>query len=186
CDLRSPRLRRGLLLGGLAAWGAFSFLSGWVVGAAGGEEVVLTSQVMARQSVDGAPFGWGDPWPGVAGLFLDGPHDDTTIEVLASGGFAAAVVGLCLHVGQVGRWMLAPLAAVGSMALTVYSLQIVAIWHWDLLGSTTNGPLLAMVLVTLAAATAWRFLLGRGPLERLVGAVSARAAGPPERPERRS
>ncbi|MFD6135998.1 heparan-alpha-glucosaminide N-acetyltransferase domain-containing protein [Isoptericola sp. NPDC056618] len=182
CDLRSPRLRRGLLLGGLAAWGAFSFLSGAVVGAAGGEEVVLTSQVMARQSVDTTPFAWGDPWPGVAGLFLDGPHDDTTIEVLASGGFAAAVVGLCLYVGRVGRWVLAPLAAVGSMALTVYSLQIVAVWHWDLLGSTTNGPLLVMVLVTLAAATAWRFLLGRGPLERLVGAVSDRAAGPPPGP----
>ncbi|MFC7879061.1 heparan-alpha-glucosaminide N-acetyltransferase domain-containing protein [Isoptericola sp. NPDC057391] len=178
CDLRSPRLRRGLLLGGLAAWAAFSVLSGVLVGRAGGEEAVA-EQVMARQSVDGAPFPWDSPWPGAAGLLLDGPHDDTTIEVLASGGFAAAVVGLCLYAGRVGRWALAPLAAVGSMALTVYSLQIVAIWHWDLLGSTTNGPLLVMVLVTLAAATAWRFLLGRGPLERLVGAVSDRAVGPP-------
>ncbi|SKC65907.1 heparan-alpha-glucosaminide N-acetyltransferase domain-containing protein [Krasilnikoviella flava] len=178
CDLRSPRLRQGLLLGGLAAWCGFSLLSGTVVGAAGGEEAVL-GQVMAWQSVDGAPFAWDDPWPGVAGLFLDGPHDDTTIEVLASGGFAAAVVGLCLYVGRVGRWVLAPLAAVGSMALTVYALQIVAIWHGDLLGSTTNGPLVVMVLVTLAAATAWRFLLGRGPVERLVGTVSERAAGPP-------
>jgi len=178
CDLRSDRLRTGLVVGGLAAWAVFSVLSAAAVGAAGGEEVVRT-EVASRQSVDGAPFAWDSPWPGVAGLLLAGPHDDTTLEVLASGGFAVAVVGLCLHVGRVGRWVLAPLAAVGSMALTVYSVQIVAIWRWDLLGSTTNGPLLAMVLVTLAAATAWRFLLGRGPLERLVGAVSDRAAGPP-------
>ncbi|MFE7408593.1 heparan-alpha-glucosaminide N-acetyltransferase domain-containing protein [Isoptericola sp. NPDC057559] len=178
CDLRSPRLRRGLLAGGLAAWGAFSLLSGALVGAAGGDEVVR-GLTLARQSVDTVPFAWDDPWPGVAGLFLGGPHDDTTLEVLTSGGFAVAVVGLCLHVGRVGRWVLAPLAAVGSMALTVYSLQIVAIWHWDLLGSTTNGPLLVLVLVTLVAATAWRFLLGRGPLERAVGAVSDRVAAPP-------
>jgi uncharacterized protein len=45
-----------------------------------------------------------------------------------------------------------------------------------------------MVLVTLAAATAWRFLLGRGPLERLVGAVADRTAqqitAPPEKRSR--
>jgi uncharacterized protein len=178
CDLRSPRLRSALLLGGLVAWSVFSLLSGWLVGAAGGQEAVV-AQRDAASSVDGATFAWDDPWPDPAGLLLAGPHDDTTLEAFASGGFAVAVVGLCLHVGRVGRWVLAPLAAVGSMALTVYSLQIVAIWHWDLVGSTTNGPLVVLVLVTLAAATAWRFLLGRGPLERLVGRVADRAAGRP-------
>ncbi|MFC8598356.1 heparan-alpha-glucosaminide N-acetyltransferase domain-containing protein [Isoptericola sp. NPDC057191] len=178
CDLRSARLRTGLLLGGLAAWSVFTLLSGWFVAAAGGQAAV-EAQRDATSSVDGATFAWHDPWPGPAGLLLAGPHDDTTFEALASGGFAVAVVGLCLHVGRVGRWVLAPLAAVGSMALTVYALQIVAIWRWELLGATTNGPLLVLVLVTLGAATLWRFLVGRGPVERLVGRVAERAAGTP-------
>ncbi|MCK9795990.1 heparan-alpha-glucosaminide N-acetyltransferase domain-containing protein [Isoptericola sp. 4D.3] len=175
CDLRSERLRTGLLVGGLAAWAVLSVASGALTDVAGGQDAVV-AQRDATTSTGGATFAWDDPWPDPAGLLLAGPHDDTTFEAFASGGFAVAVVGLCLHVGRLGRWVLAPLAAVGSMALTVYSLQIVAIWHWDLLGSTTNGPLVVLVLVTLAAATVWRFLLGRGPVERLVSAVADRAA----------
>ncbi|MFI2366189.1 heparan-alpha-glucosaminide N-acetyltransferase domain-containing protein [Promicromonospora sp. NPDC019610] len=73
-----------------------------------------------------------------------------------------------------------PLAAVGALALTVYSLQIVTIWwwtrtYWDLLDPATNTPLGWMVLVTLVVATLWRALLGRGPLERLFGWVARRA-----------
>ncbi|WP_285107210.1 heparan-alpha-glucosaminide N-acetyltransferase domain-containing protein [Promicromonospora sp. MEB111] len=73
-----------------------------------------------------------------------------------------------------------PLAAVGALALTVYSLQIVTIWwwtrtYWDLLDPATNTPLGWMVLVTLVVATLWRALLGRGPLERLFGWVARKS-----------
>lgn len=176
CDLRSPRLRHGLLIGGLAAVAVAGIVSERLVAAAGGAEAIDLQVTTTSSLLGTTPFAWDDPWPAAAYLVQAGPHHDTAFEAIGSGGFAIAVVGLCLYVGRVGRWVLAPLAATGAMALTVYSLQIVAIWHWDLLESTSNGPLVLLVVVTLVAATAWRFLLGRGPLERLFAAISDRAA----------
>ncbi|MFV2143449.1 heparan-alpha-glucosaminide N-acetyltransferase domain-containing protein [Isoptericola sp. G70] len=154
CDLRSARLRGRMVTGGLAAT---------AVG-------YLASSSLAVEFDPGSAAGY---------LVRSGPHDDTFFEVVGSGGFALTVLGLCLYAGRIGSVVLAPLAAVGSMALTVYSLQIVAIWRWDLVEATTNGPLTALVLVTLVAASAWRALLGRGPLERAITGVARRTAPPP-------
>ncbi|WP_277211838.1 heparan-alpha-glucosaminide N-acetyltransferase domain-containing protein [Isoptericola croceus] len=154
CDLRSRRLQGWLVRGGLAATAVGYLASSWLL-----------------DRLDQQSAAWA--------LARSGPHDDTFFEVLGSGGFALTVLALCLYAGRLGAIVLAPLAAVGSMALTVYSLQIVAIWRWDLVGSTTNGPLAVMILVTLVAATAWRALLGRGPLERAIGGAALRAAPRP-------
>ncbi|MEG3616778.1 heparan-alpha-glucosaminide N-acetyltransferase domain-containing protein [Isoptericola haloaureus] len=177
CDLSSARLRRGLVLGGLGAVVVGNLLSAEVVDRFGGPTAVR--EQVESTSVPG--WAWGDPWPTAAYLALPGPHEESWLEVLATGGFALAVLGLCLAVGGVGAWVLSPLAAVGSLALTVYSLQIVAIWHGDLIDAETNGPLLAMIGVSLLAATLWRLWLGRGPLERLFTAVARRTAPPPPR-----
>ncbi|WP_344250713.1 heparan-alpha-glucosaminide N-acetyltransferase domain-containing protein [Isoptericola hypogeus] len=176
CDLRSPRLRTGLLLGGLTAAALAGMVSERLVTAAGGVQPIEDQVMTTSSTFVSEPHPWSAPWPAAEHLLLAGPHHDTAFEAIGSGGFAVAVVGLCLYVGRVGRWALAPLAAAGAMALTVYSVQIVAIWRWELLESETNGPLALMVVVTLVAATAWRFLLGRGPLERLIGTVADRAA----------
>jgi hypothetical protein len=204
CDLRSPVLHLGLVAGGFGLAALSSLASATLVADAGGAEAIATQvAVTSAESVVPAPT-WSDPWPPLAGLFLEGPHDDTMFEALGSGGFALGVLGLCLLVGtglhgtgaswpaRALRWVLlvvvTPLAAVGALALTVYSVQIVTIWwwtrtYWDLLEPTTNEPLGWMVLITLLAATVWRALLGRGPLERLFGRV-ARKIFPtvPDRP----
>lgn len=80
--------------------------------------------------------------------------------------------------------VLAPLAAVGSMALTVYCLQVLAIWAWEdqLMSATGNGELALLVVASLVFATVWRWALGRGPLERFVGWVAGRAASIPAAP----
>lgn len=201
CDLRSPTLHLGLVAGGFGMAALSSVASAVLVADAGGrlaidEQLAMTS----AGSVVPAPA-WSDPWPPVSGLYLEGPHDDTMFEALGSGGFALGVLGLCLLVGlavrggaagpggpagwigRVLRWVAlvaaTPLAAVGALALTVYSLQIAVIWwwtrtYWDLLDPPTNEPLGWMVLITLAAATLWRALLGRGPLERLFATVTRR------------
>lgn len=102
------------------------------------------------------------------------------------GGAAGGSRGPAGWLARVVRWVLlvavTPLAAVGALALTVYSVQIVTIWwwtrtYWDLLDPATNEPLGWMVLITLAVATLWRALFGRGPLERLFG-WAARTAFP--------
>ncbi len=180
-DLTSERLRSVMVVGGLTAAAVGALVSERLVAAAGGQRALEEQVEATSESFGGLADPWSAPWPTGEYLFLAGPHHDTTLEVVGSGGFAVAVLGLCLFAGPVGSRVLAPLAAVGAMALTVYSLQIVAIWHWDLLGSETNGPLAVMVVVTLVAATLWRFFLGRGPLERFFAHVAARAVPAPPR-----
>ena len=109
-------------------------------------------------------------------------HSGGLAEVVGSGAFAMAVIGLCLLAAQGGRWLralLTPLAAVGSMALTAYTVHIVALWrvgdaYWEQTGLQLLVP---FVEITLIACTLWRFFLGRGPLERLLTWVSWKAAG---------
>lgn len=98
-------------------------------------------------------------------------HSSSVVDVVATAGVAVAVTALCtLLVDGRGRTVARiayPLAAVGSMPLTVYAGHLVVIaalseypesgtaWAWFAVGS-------------LLFAVVWRAFLGRGPLERLV------------------
>lgn len=207
CDLRSPTLRLGLVAGGFGLAAVSSLASSALVAGAGGIDAIDRLLGMTLTQYLAEPPAWSDPWPPLAGLYLEGPHNDTMFEALGSGGFALGVLGLCLLVGarggtggtagadgggarqvvrRVALVVTAPLAAVGAMALTVYSAQIVIIWWWtrsgvDLLTSPSNGPLGVMVLSALAAATLWRALFGRGPLERVFARITRTAFPAPER-----
>ena len=121
------------------------------------------------------------------------PHSGGTMEVLGSGGFALAVVGLLVLVGRWLRYALLPIAAVGMMPLTAYTAHVVVIWLLSGPGGWNSDPALFWWLAggVLACCTAWALLVGRGPLERLTGYVSrglaavtpgAIAAGPTETP----
>ena len=125
-------------------------------------------------------------------------HSDGLLEVFGSGGFAIAVLGICLllcrpwwrgaGLGPIG-WIALPLRAVGSMPLSAYAGQIVAWWLLQpepLAGESDLGafrdldPFLPFVAWTIIACTAWALLVGRGPLEWAVDAAS-RLAGRRER-----
>ena len=56
------------------------------------------------------------------------PHSSGLLEVVGSGGFALAVIGLCLLLCRtLLTWVVLPLRAVGAMPLTAYTAQLV-IW----------------------------------------------------------
>ncbi|WP_193311521.1 DUF418 domain-containing protein [Georgenia satyanarayanai] len=109
-----------------------------------------------------------------AQLVRSDPHSDATLELLGNAGVTLAVLGVLLAVttlppvARVARVLLQPLAATGAMALTAYSLHIVAIailgndvvWYPE-----SNAVLAWFVVVTLVVCTLWTRLLGRGPLE---------------------
>ncbi|OCI31922.1 heparan-alpha-glucosaminide N-acetyltransferase domain-containing protein [Oerskovia enterophila] len=193
-DLASRRLQVSLLGGGLvtsfAAYMASALVTGsWLTAVlAGSGPTALIEQQAADASgiYQPEPLPWSAPLPTPEYLWLAGPHTNTTLEVLGSGGFALAVLGLCLLLGSSRAVLrvLAPLAAVGSMALTVYCLQVLAIWAWEdqLMSATGNGELALLVVASLVFATVWRWALGRGPLERFVGWVAGRAASIPAAP----
>lgn len=106
------------------------------------------------------------------------PHADTAPEVLGNLGVSLSVLGLALLAGRAAPRLLAPLAATGALALTAYTGQVVAIAALGpgVVHDARNTVLVAFVLVTVLAATAWRAALGRGPLERALHAWSTAVA----------
>lgn len=115
-------------------------------------------------------------------------HSGTPAEVLGSGGVAIAVIGVLLWLtspervgfGRVVRAIAWPLGATGSMALTVYTLQILTLSIFVVLRDESGGQvqypgwplLIGMTLASLLFASVWRATLGKGPLERLLAFVS--------------
>jgi uncharacterized membrane protein len=102
-------------------------------------------------------------------------HSSGLLEVIGSGGFALAVIGLCLLACRtVLRWVVLPLRAVGSMPLTAYTAQLV-VWAivaaavlgdtGDLSGFRDLDPFWPLTLGIIAGCTLWAVLIGRGPLE---------------------
>ncbi|KZX21075.1 uncharacterized protein DUF418 [Rathayibacter tanaceti] len=110
------------------------------------------------------------PASAVATLTDVEPHSGGTLEIIGSAGLGAAVLGLCLLVSRPVRWLLLPVAALGSMPLTSYSAHVVAILvaggldTWLVEG---NAFWLVLSAALLAATTLWAVFLGAGPLERL-------------------
>jgi uncharacterized membrane protein YeiB len=165
-DLGSRRVRATLLATG-AGLTALGYGAGWV-----------TTQWWAAGRISEGPWEgaerpgqWDSAW-----LSGAAPHSGTTFEIVGSVGFALMIIAVCLVLAERLPTVTFPLAAVGSMALSVYTAQVVAI---SIIGADNedNRPWLTFVLVTLLLATLWRLTLGRGPLERLLTWSSTRAAG---------
>lgn len=108
-------------------------------------------------------------------------HSAGLWEVIGSGGFAIATIGLCLLLCRTPvRWLAIPLRAVGSMPLTAYVLQLV-VWAFvalavlgdtsDLWGIRALGLFGPLTLGLVVGCTAWALTVGRGPLEALTDAV---------------
>ena len=153
-DLRSGRLRGRLLVTGVVLA---------VVGYGGG--------------VVGTALAAGQPASVLAFLSVE-PHADSTVEVTGNIGVALVVLVACLWAGD--RWprVVAPLAATGALALTAYCTHIVVIAFLgpEVVRQPRVGVHIAFLVVTVVLATAWRSLLGRGPLERGLHEVSTRVA----------
>ncbi|AEI12854.1 hypothetical protein Celgi_2354 [Cellulomonas gilvus ATCC 13127] len=136
-----------------------------------------------RTAVVGAALGvvgYGGGW--VAQQVLPGsvltstaPHSSSTFEVVGNTGVALLVVALAVGLAPRAPHLAAPVAAVGALAFTAYTVHVVAI---ALLGDhvvwqPTTAVWLAFLLTTTALCWAWRATLGRGPLERGMHALSA-------------
>ncbi|WNB84674.1 DUF418 domain-containing protein [Cellulomonas sp. ATA003] len=153
-DLRSARLRGRLLVTGVVLG---------VVGYGGG---LLATGLAAGQASE------------VLTLTSIEPHADTTFEVTGNTGVALVVLVGCLALADRLPRLLAPLAATGALALTAYCVHIVVIAFLgaDVVREPRVGVHVAFLVVTVVLATAWRAVLGRGPLERGLHEVSTRVA----------
>ncbi|MEU4640083.1 heparan-alpha-glucosaminide N-acetyltransferase domain-containing protein [Micromonospora sp. NPDC023814] len=122
-------------------------------------------------------------------LAVDAPHTSTPLDLLGTIGSAVAVLAAMLLLGHVARRaasvLLVPLAAAGSMTLTLYTAHIVFI-NSELDTLEPTAGYLAQVLVIVLVATAWWATAGRGPLEGLVTLLSRGAGRLVTRPGRAS
>ena len=118
--------------------------------------------------------------PGLSQLATAAPHSQTTFEALGSGGTAMVLIALLQLIGRRARLLLAPLAAVGSMSLTVYCGHIVVIWATENPYDPTDNRFFAAMAGGFAVfAMAWLAIWARGPLEHLVHVISVRATRAP-------
>jgi hypothetical protein len=154
------------------------------------------------------------------------PHTGTPFDLAGTIGSSLAVLGVCLLLSQAAarttvrwlalpRWLVAVLAAAGSMTLTLYTLHVVAadqLAVGEVVDPAHRGRLLlahmtaALLLAAVWKAPAWTRLqeagnrargrsIGslpglaagrRGPFEAVVAAVSRLAADTLARPSRRT
>lgn len=114
-------------------------------------------------------------------------HSSSVVDVVGTAAVAVAVIALCRLLvdgrGPVVARVAFPLAAVGSMPLTVYALHLVVIAAWPDLphGATTWW---AFTVGAVVVAMAWRRFLGRGPLERVTALVAGAVPTEPGRASR--
>jgi uncharacterized membrane protein YeiB len=158
-DLRAPRTLLVLLVAGAA----------------------LAATGYGLHAVSGAAFGE-EPFSIRYAVWTARAHSSGLLEVVGSGGFALAVIALCLLACRTPlRWPAIPLRAVGAMPLTAYSAQLVA-WAIvagavlestdDLRGFRALEPFWPMTAAIVIGCTAWALLIGRGPLEAAIAAIT--------------
>ncbi|MEU9505167.1 heparan-alpha-glucosaminide N-acetyltransferase domain-containing protein [Micromonospora sp. NPDC048170] len=115
-------------------------------------------------------------------LTVAAPHTGTPLDLLGTIGSAIALLAVMLlafHVARPGprraiSVLLVPLAAAGSMTLTLYTAHIMFI-NSELDSFEPVTGYLAQVLAMVLFGTAWWATAGRGPLEGLVALLSGGA-----------
>lgn len=160
----------------LGAGAALSFLGYGIIGPIGNREIASAAFVNEDA--------WSPAW--IRSVLQDTPHSSGIGEALGSGSFALAVIGVCVLICVTPlRWLLWPIRATGSMPLTAYVAHIL-IWAWWISLGNERGPTLEpwpdfralepfwpMTIGVLIGCSLWAALIGKGPMEALLGALTS-------------
>jgi uncharacterized membrane protein len=169
-NLRSPRVQA--LIAGIGAAVAVlaQVLSVLLLRVAGGYDELLDAGDLSEEELDRAlvfgpdvPLDTSGWWQAIVT-----PHTNTNLAIASSLGTGMLVLGVFLLISlRAGRW-LRPLAAMGAMTLTLYSLHLLALAaevHYDQPGLWFTVHLAAAAVF----AWFWHQKVGQGPLETVVG-----------------
>ena len=159
-DLRSTAVARRLLLVGIALAVSAHLLSAALVDhAVGTDGLRPTAADEIQHGTTPTSSGW---W-----LTLAEPHSGTPLDLAATTGSALVLLGVALLLTPlVGRAIL-PLAWVGGMTLTLYSLHVLAV-AYDIDPDDAEQRYVTHVVAAFVIAAGWRSWWPRGPLEQLV------------------
>jgi uncharacterized membrane protein YeiB len=174
-DLRTTRVARWLVVVGAAlavsAWALSALLlelvgAQAVIGTDGGQ-LTLHGAELNRLEWFGTTSASAPTW-----LLVAGPHSGTTFDLLLTTGTAMAVLGACLLLARgAGVMLTRPVAAVGSMTLTLYTLHCLSLLT-PIGNDYAPGWYAAQVVIALVAAPLWLWRFRRGPLEAIVHDIS--------------
>jgi uncharacterized membrane protein YeiB len=175
-DLRSTRVQAIIAGTGVALAVLASLVSFLLLHAAGGYEALRAASDLTRSELDWAlTFGFEDVSEVSAWwLAVITAHSNTTLAIASSLGLGLAVTGMLLLITPRTGRLLAPLAAMGAMTLTLYSAHLLALTP----GAHENNPALWFTLHLVVAALFawfWRQGFGQGPLERVVATAARKA-----------
>lgn len=171
--LRSPRVAASVAGAGLALAVAGKAISAFLLGPLGGREELVEAGPIPAADLDaalGRQFYGNVPTESFWWLATSNAHSASPFDLLHTTGSALLVLGIALLVGTFASALLWPLAAFGSMTLTLYSLHVLALGP-D--GPTADPwPLYRAHLVAgFVIALLWRSFVGRGPLEAVAAAA---------------
>jgi len=159
-DLASRRVAGFLLGGGAALAAASALLSGALV-ERGQVEGALPPHADRVLTIGTTPT---DSW---WWLVVAAPHSSTPLDLAHTTATALALLGALLLLAPLLGRPLLPLAWVGGMTLTLYTLHAVALaYEWG--PDDLEQRYLTHLLAAFVVAIAWRSWQPRGPLEQLV------------------
>ena len=162
-----------LAVTGAALWALAATVSALLLGPAGGYAALTDfagsdDLAFVRTYVDFAYFG-NVPTESWWLLAVDARHSSTTPDLVGTTGTALLALGLCLLLTRRAGLLVAPLSAVGSMPLSVYSGHLLVLHHTD--PSDPTRYYFLQVGTALVVAPLWRRFVGRGPLEAVLAVV---------------
>jgi uncharacterized membrane protein len=112
------------------------------------------------------------------------PHSSTPLDIAFTIGLGLTVLGVLLLLGRALPGLLRPIAAAGSMSLTLYAAHLLLLGAPLLPGGPVDLAIQTVLLITFALI--WSRFRARGPMEdviaRTTGAVRRRLQGPAPTP----
>ncbi|MCW2135369.1 Protein of unknown function (DUF1624) [Arthrobacter sp. VKM Ac-2550] len=181
-DLTSRKVAAVLLAAGSALAAFMWLLSMVLLGPGGGlNRIVAATPLLSREEINSILIFGGnvdtsaETLPATTGWWLAilSPYTSTPVTILHTLGIALAALGAVLLLVPLLGGTAGPLAAMGSMTLTLYSAHVIVLATEILDESRPVMSITIQCIVFLLAAVLWRNAIGKGPLESVVAVSTA-------------
>ena len=176
-DLRSRPVQIRVTLAGLVLTVTSWLLSALLLGPFGGTNRLLESSPSVSAEMIDEMLIWGPeeylPTTSLWWHAIVAPYSTTVLEMLNTTGTSIAALGAVLLLARFTTEPLMPLAAMGSMTLTLYSAHLLVL-ATGFLEDQPDASLLVQIAVAAIFASVWRRIHDHGPLEGLVATATRR------------